>query len=116
VFNYTNHLPLGFYLDFYLLGEDNENILDNNAAYQNVTIERPEVDQEGRVITPMEGPIFLTFNKESETSLTLLQKAKYLRISYKSVKNDELKKPIRLKKTDYLSLKMGVIINGRILY
>jgi hypothetical protein len=122
-FNYTNHLPIGFYVDLYLIGENNKNILKNDSAYQTIKIDKADVytegDRKGEVdeskfkLTPVE--YRLTFTKDSKTSISKIQEAKYMLLKYRSVEEGVPGEPIRLKASDFLSLSLNFFIDGKIL-
>jgi hypothetical protein len=114
-FNYICHLPIGFYIDLYLLDESYHNILEENKIYQSVTIEKAATDADGVVTEEKTGKFSLKFNKDTETSITKLKDAKYLLFNYRSVKTRAEGEAIRLKANDYLSIKMGVVIDGKLI-
>jgi hypothetical protein len=118
-FTYTNHLPIGFYIDLSLLDELHQNILGPDEVYQTVTLKEAEVNSEGLVdeskVVSLEYP--LIFNRDTETSVIQLKDAKFLSFKYRSIPKDELlsSPPIQLKSTDYLSLKVTAVIDGQII-
>jgi hypothetical protein len=116
-FTYTNHLPIGFYIDLSLLDESHQNILGPDKVYQTVTLERAEVDNEGLVEESKVAEYSLKFNKDTETSVIQLKDAKFLSFKYRSIPKNELSSssPIQLKSTDYLSLKVTAVIDGQII-
>jgi hypothetical protein len=118
LFSYTNHLPIGFYLDLYLLDEFYENILEENKAYQSIKMRKAKTDTEGIVDESelTEGKFSITFTKDSNTSITQMKKAHYLMFDYRSVESDKDPDQVRLKKGDYLSIKLGIMIDGKIIY
>jgi hypothetical protein len=119
-FDYTNHLPIGFYVDLYLLDETYKNILGTDKVYQTITIKKAETYTSGpnkgvvdeSKLSP--GKFSLKFEKDTETSITKLKDAKYLLFDYRSVKTKE-EEAIRLKANDYLSIKLGAVIDGKII-
>jgi hypothetical protein len=114
-FHYENHIPLGFYVDLYLLDSAHKNIPDNDAIYQSISMNKPKVDgQTGIVVESAEGDFSLVFTKGTEISLSKLKEAKYLLLKYKSKKENVLEGPIRLKANDYISIKSNVTIEGGI--
>jgi hypothetical protein len=111
-------MPIGFYVDLYLLDENYNNILgEKDKVYQAIEIGKADVDSDGVVdeskVEPKE--YSLSFTKETATSITEMGKANYLVLSYRSVKKGATEPPIRLKSKDYLSLKLGIAIDGQIL-
>jgi hypothetical protein len=126
-FNYTNHLPIGFYLDLYLLDESYQNILkdenqlERDTAYQTINIEKTPVyttgDRKGIVDESKlnSGKFTLTFTKDTDTSITQIQKAKYMLFKYRSIKEGVSGEAIRMKASDYLSLSVNFFIDGKII-
>jgi hypothetical protein len=115
-FTYTNHTPIGFYVDLYLLDESHHNILGKDKVYQTIEIGKAVVDSDGVVDESKLAPkdYSLPFTKETGTPISEMGKAKYLDLSYRSVKKGDSEPSIRLKSKDYLTLKLGVAIDGKI--
>jgi hypothetical protein len=118
-FHYINHIPLGFYVHLSLLDESYENLLDNKP-YQSILINKPGVDEDGAVneneLAKGEGDFSLIFTKDTETSISQMKNAKYLIFEYRSREKDDPEERIRLKASDYISIKLGAIIDGRIIF
>jgi hypothetical protein len=117
-FTYTNHLPIGFYVELSLLDESHQNILGQDKVYQTITIGKAIVDAEGAVDENQvaSDKYILKFDKDQETSIIQMKDAKYISFSYRSIEKGDSSEPrIRLKATDYLSLQLGIFIDGQIL-
>jgi hypothetical protein len=115
---YENHLPIGFYLDLSLLDENNQNILGEGVVYQSIVMPKSKTNDEGIVIedpnTISKGVWPLVFKKDTKTSILEMEKAKYLVLNYESIRVGDERTPIRLKTTDYILVKLGAIIDGKI--
>jgi hypothetical protein len=119
-FTCTNHLPLGLYVDFYLL-DKNRNLIPG-GPYQRMVVEKPEVyaegAQKGRVKNEKVSEFKVAFNKNTNTSITKLKEAGYILLKYTSEDNPNKPaqdvKPTKLTTSDYVKVKIGMVIDGKI--
>jgi hypothetical protein len=116
IFTCRNAMPIGMFVDIYLLDEDKQKTTPGKP-YQHLYLGRPEVYTEGPLKGEVKGELLtkaeITFQKDTETSILELKKAKYILYEYKS-DTSENPKPAKLTTRNYVKMAVGVRFDGKI--